>query len=216
VFQLEQGNHFGKFLEALRGKLSLRKVASKSGLSHAYIRDLELGRNRTTNDVIKPSPDTLRKLSRAYQYPYTDLLIKAGYLEQASSWQTPLQIRLDHVWYVEFGIKSIKYVSQEGIIEENVESLIAFTSFIETLTERDFVKLDMHLFVNLNKIKKYAPSEGKLYFDTFEEGPCVTIAALPQKKYHQTLLDYEARNTGLAAESDSCVRKSSLKTKFLT
>ncbi|SDN29877.1 Transcriptional regulator, contains XRE-family HTH domain [Paenibacillus sp. yr247] len=213
---MEQGNHFGKFLETLRGKMSLRKVASKCGLSHAYIRDLELGRNRTTNDVIKPSPDTLRKLSQAYQYPYTDLLMKAGYLEEASTWQTPLQIRLDNVWYVEFGIKSIQYVSPEGIIEENVESLVAFTSFIETLIDHHFVKLDMHLFVNLNKIKKYAPSEGKLYFDTYDEGPCVTIAAISQKKYHQTLLEYEARNTGLVVETDSCVRHSSLKAKFLT
>ncbi|UJF34399.1 hypothetical protein [Paenibacillus hexagrammi] len=37
-------NSFGKFLEQLRGKMSLRKAASKSGLSHAYIRDLELGK----------------------------------------------------------------------------------------------------------------------------------------------------------------------------
>ena len=94
-----------KFLETLRGKLSLRKVASKSGLSHAYIRDLELGRNRTTNDVIKPSPDTLRKLSQAYQYPYTDLLIKAGYLEEASSSETLFKSDLDNIWYVEFGIQ---------------------------------------------------------------------------------------------------------------
>lgn len=216
VFHLEPGNHFGKFLETLRGKLSLRKVASKSGLSHAYIRDLELGRNRTTNDVIKPSPDTLRKLSQAYQYPYTDLLIKAGYLEEDSSSQTSFQIRLDNVWYVEFGIKSIQYVSPDGIMEENVESLVAFTSFIEALTDHHFVKLDMHLFVNLNKIKKYAPLEGKLYFNDYEEGPSVTIAALPQKKFHQTLLEYEARNTGFVVEAESGSHPSSLKAKFLT
>jgi transcriptional regulator with XRE-family HTH domain len=216
VFHLEPGNHFGKFLETLRGKLSLRKVASKSGLSHAYIRDLELGRNRTTNDVIKPSPDTLRKLSQAYQYPYTDLLIKAGYLEEVSSSQTSFQIHLDNIWYVEFGIKSIQYVSPDGIMEENVESLVAFTSFIEALTDHHFVKLDMHLFVNLNKIKKYAPSEGKLYFNDYEEGPSVTIAAMPQKKYHQTLLEYEARNIGFVMEAESSPRHSSLKAKFLT
>lgn len=213
---MEPGNHFGKFLETLRGKLSLRKVASKSGLSHAYIRDLELGRNRTTNDVIKPSPDTLRKLSHAYQYPYTDLLMKAGYLEEASTWQSPIQILFDHVWYVEFGIKSIQYVSAEGIKEENVESLVAFTSFIETLADHHFVKLDMHLFVNLNKIKKYAPAEGKLFFDDYDEGSCITIAAIPQKKYHQTLLDYVTRNTGQAVDSEQVYLSSSPKAKFLT
>ncbi|NOV00116.1 helix-turn-helix domain-containing protein [Paenibacillus sp. LMG 31457] len=196
--------------------MSLRKVASKSGLSHAYIRDLELGRNRTTNDIIKPSPDTLRKLSQAYQYPYTDLLMKAGYLEEASSWKTPGEIRLDNVWYVEFGTKSIKYFSQEGIVEENVESLVAFTSFIEALMDLHFVKVDMHLFVNLNKIKKYAPSEGKLYFDTLEDGPFITLAAMAQMKYHQTLLDYVARNTGMSMDADSDARQLSLKAKLLT
>ncbi|WP_187273896.1 helix-turn-helix domain-containing protein [Paenibacillus sp. N3.4] len=213
---MELGNNFGQFLETLRGKMSLRKVASKSGLSHAYIRDLELGRNRTTNEAIKPSPDTLRKLSHAYQYPYTDLLMKAGYLEEASASQASLQIRLDLVWYVEFGIKHITYYTQEGTTEENVESLVAFTSFIEQLMDHDFIKLDTHLFVNLNKIKKYAPAEGKLYFHLYEEEPCVTLAALPQKKYHQTLLEYEARNNGLAIENDSSAPLSSLKAKFLT
>ncbi|MDD9266419.1 helix-turn-helix domain-containing protein [Paenibacillus sp. GCM10023248] len=212
---MEHGNQLGKFLESLRGKMSLRKVASKSGLSHAYIRDLELGRNRTTNDIIKPSPDTLRKLSQAYQYPYTDLLMKAGYLEEASSMQTNRDIRLEHIWYVEFGAKSIKYYSAEGVVEENVESLVAFTSFIEALMEQQFAKVDMHLFVNLNKIKKYAPAEGKLYFDEHADH-YVGIAALPQMKYHQTLLEYEARNNGLPAEVEAGSRRSSLKTKFLT
>ncbi|MBP1966767.1 helix-turn-helix domain-containing protein [Paenibacillus aceris] len=213
---MEQGNQFGKFLETLRGKMSLRKVASKSGLSHAYIRDLELGRNRTTNDIIKPSPDTLRKLSQAYQYPYTDLLMKAGYLEEASSWQAPGEIRLDNVWYVEFGTKSIKYFSQDGIVEENVESLVAFTSFIEALMDLHFVKMDMHLFVNLNKIKKYASSEGKLYFDTFENEPCITITTMAQMKYHQIILDYVARNTGLALEADADARQLPMKAKLIT
>ncbi|OPH51947.1 hypothetical protein BC351_33725 [Paenibacillus ferrarius] len=213
---MEQDNQFGKFLESLRGKMSLRKVASKCGLSHAYIRDLELGRNRTTNDVIKPSPDTLRKLSQAYEYPYTDLLMKAGYLEDAISGQTPLSVRLDTVWYVEFGIKTITYVTAEARVEENVESLVAFTSFIDALTDHEFVKMDMHLFVNLNKIKKYAPAEGKLYFDLYEDHCGVTIAALPQKKYHQILLDCAARNNGQFIGEDSALGHSTLKAKFLT
>lgn len=213
---MEASNNFGKFLETLRGKASLRKAANKSGLSHAYIRDLELGRNRTTNDVIKPSPETLRKLAQAYQYPYTDLLKKAGYLEEASTWSKPTQVNLDNIWYVEFGIQTILYVSEDGMKEEQVESLVAFTHFIETLTEHHFVKLDMHLFVNLNKIKKYASAEGKLFFDTYENAPFIIAAAIPQKKYHQTILDYVAHNNGQALESLSALCPSSLKAKFLT
>ncbi|MDR6553775.1 helix-turn-helix transcriptional regulator [Paenibacillus qinlingensis] len=215
---MEANNHFGKFLETLRGKASLRKAANKSGLSHAYIRDLELGRNRTTNDVIKPSPETLRKLAQAYQYPYTDLLKKAGYLEETSTWSKPAEVNLDNIWYVEFGIQSILYVSEDGMKEEQVESLVAFTHFIETLTERNFVKLDMHLFVNLKKIKKYAPAEGRLYFDIYDHAPYIVAAAIPQKKYHQMILDYIACNNGLAIDSSasSSACASSLKTKFFS
>ncbi|OAS17253.1 helix-turn-helix domain-containing protein [Paenibacillus oryzisoli] len=213
---MEASNNFGKFLETLRGKASLRKAANKSGLSHAYIRDLELGRNRTTNDVIKPSPETLRKLAQAYQYPYTDLLKKAGYLEETSTWSKPGQADLDTIWYVEFGIQSIIYYSEEGMREEQVESLVAFTHFIETLTEHHFVKMDMHLFVNLNKIKKYASAEGKLYFDTYENAPFIIAAAIPQKKYHQTILDYVAFNNGHALESMGHSCPSSLNAKFFT
>lgn len=74
---------FGLFLEKLRGKTSLREVANKSGLSHTYIRDLELGVNRKTKAPINPTPETLKRLSEAYNYPYEDLMIMAGYIEKA-------------------------------------------------------------------------------------------------------------------------------------
>jgi transcriptional regulator with XRE-family HTH domain len=74
-------NTLGKFLEELRGKLTLREVAAKSGLSHAYIRDIELGINRKSKTPIKPSPETLKRLAEAYDYPYDKLMEKAGYID---------------------------------------------------------------------------------------------------------------------------------------
>lgn len=74
-------NDLGNFLEKLRGKMSLRVASQKSGLSHTYIRDLELGINRKTKAPIRPSADTLLQLAKAYNHPPNDLLIKAGYLE---------------------------------------------------------------------------------------------------------------------------------------
>ncbi|MEW9699827.1 helix-turn-helix domain-containing protein [Paenibacillus sp. SI8] len=200
---MELINSFGKFLEELRGKTSLRKAAAKSGLSHAYIRDLELGRNRTTNGVIKPSPDTLRKLSQAYQYSYTDLLKKAGYLEEDGQSHSALNFQLSDIWYVEFGIKNVRYYGFDGVSDEMVDSLLQFTTLIETLHDHHFIKLDTHLFVNVHKIKKYAPAEGKLYFDSAGLGRSVTIAALPQKKYHETILEYVAVNSGTRAGTGS-------------
>jgi transcriptional regulator with XRE-family HTH domain len=76
------GNELGQFLEELRGKLSLRDAAEKSGLSHTYIRDLELGLNRKTKAPIRPSADTLIQLAKAYNCPPNDLLKVAGYIEE--------------------------------------------------------------------------------------------------------------------------------------
>ncbi|MGM0881383.1 MAG: helix-turn-helix domain-containing protein [Bacillota bacterium] len=73
-------NNLGNFLRKLRGKMSLREAASRSGLSHTYIRDLELGMNRSTNNIIQPSPETLEKLASAYSYSYEGLMKAAGYL----------------------------------------------------------------------------------------------------------------------------------------
>jgi transcriptional regulator with XRE-family HTH domain len=68
----------GKLLEKLRGKMTLRDAAKKSGLSHSYIRDLELNKNRKTNAPIRPSLDTLKSLAIAYNYPYHKLLKQTG------------------------------------------------------------------------------------------------------------------------------------------
>lgn len=76
----KERNPLGLFLEELRGKTPLREVAYRSGLSHTYIRDLELGINRKTKAPINPTPETLKRLSEAYKYSYEDLMKKAGYI----------------------------------------------------------------------------------------------------------------------------------------
>lgn len=78
-------NEFGEFLRELRGKLSLREASKKSGISHTYIRDLELGINRKTNAPIIPSLETLKRLSDAYSYPFADLLAKSGIMGDVST-----------------------------------------------------------------------------------------------------------------------------------
>ncbi|WP_391560715.1 helix-turn-helix domain-containing protein [Robertmurraya sp.] len=74
------GNRLGSFLQTLRGNRSLREIAKKSGLSHSYIRDLELGYRQTTKKKIQPSPDSLKRLADAYDYPYEELLKMAGFI----------------------------------------------------------------------------------------------------------------------------------------
>lgn len=75
-------SELGDLLKDLRGNKSLRKVAEETGLSHSYISDVEKGYRRDTKTPINPSPDTLKRLSDAYRYPYKKLLEVAGYIEE--------------------------------------------------------------------------------------------------------------------------------------
>lgn len=77
------GNLLGVELKRLRDAhgLSLREAARRTGgvLSHAYLSQLELGKNPKTGKPIDPSPRVLRALSDAYGVSYERLLALAGY-----------------------------------------------------------------------------------------------------------------------------------------
>jgi len=78
---LSQINDFLKELRERRG-LTLRLASEKSGLSHSYISSLENGKHPQTKAPINPSPESLKKLSEAYNYPYEELMRVAGYIEE--------------------------------------------------------------------------------------------------------------------------------------
>lgn len=73
-------NELGKLLRELRGERSLREMSKLTNLSHTYISDLEKGYNHNTKAPINPSAETLKQLSKAYNYPLNELFEKAGYL----------------------------------------------------------------------------------------------------------------------------------------
>lgn len=74
---MEESN-FGSFLKSLRdkGHMSLRDAERESGVSNAYIAQMEKG------DRPPPSPDILKKLAQAYNVTVRELLMRAGYLDE--------------------------------------------------------------------------------------------------------------------------------------
>lgn len=62
-----------KQLREIRG-YSLRQVEKATGVSNAYLSQLERG------DAAKPSPDKLSRLAKFYDVPYEQLMELAGYL----------------------------------------------------------------------------------------------------------------------------------------
>ena len=70
------------YLEKLRGEMSIRQVAEKTGISNAYLSQLESGKRNN------PHPDVLKKLAKFYGIPVIEFLKKAGYLDQDISEET--------------------------------------------------------------------------------------------------------------------------------
>jgi HTH-type transcriptional regulator, competence development regulator len=66
-----------KLLKTIRkvNGASLRAVEEATGISNAYLSQLERG------DAQNPSPDKLHALAEFYNVPYTDLMRAAGYLQ---------------------------------------------------------------------------------------------------------------------------------------
>lgn len=71
----ETASTLGSFLASARGKLglTLRAVEEGTGISNAYLSQLEHGRIKT------PAPQNLYKLAEMYRVPYELLMELAGY-----------------------------------------------------------------------------------------------------------------------------------------
>jgi SOS-response transcriptional repressor LexA len=77
-----------EILIRLRGNRPYREIAEKAGISHGYLRTLELGKHPSTGKLVMPSAETLKALAMAYDYPYENLLQAAGYLDDGTSMES--------------------------------------------------------------------------------------------------------------------------------
>lgn len=70
---------FGEYLRSLRKRrdMSLRELAAASGVSNAYISQIETGQRGV------PSPSVIRQLADALNVPYLDMMKAAGYISNA-------------------------------------------------------------------------------------------------------------------------------------
>ena len=69
---------FSELIKELRSAkgFSLRQVEKKSGISNAYLSQLENGK------IEKPSPHILYKLAEVYEVSYENLMKLAGYIKK--------------------------------------------------------------------------------------------------------------------------------------
>lgn len=80
------------YLKRLRGKMSIRHVAEKTGVSNAYLSQLERGKRDN------PHPDVLKKLAKFYQTPVIEFLKKAGYLDESDNEGETYEEKIDRLF----------------------------------------------------------------------------------------------------------------------
>lgn len=75
----EEGSGLGEYLKNVRKaqQHTLRDVEEATGVSNAYLSQLEQGK------MTKPSPHILHKVATFYGVPYETLMEKAGYIAPA-------------------------------------------------------------------------------------------------------------------------------------
>lgn len=195
---------FGDFLQGLRGGMTLREAGKRSGLSHTYIRELELekSRNSSTKPIV-PTPETLKKLSNAYGYSYVDLMVKAGHLTDQHlnpNLQNKFGVDFDNMWYVRVMNSEVMFSVNNEMNNIHFSSLSDFSEFMEILEDREFKRIDTHLYVNLDCVKYYDTKTSKLYFNEDASGDNVEIAPIRRDKLHDRITRAVAKNTNKSME----------------
>ncbi|WP_342546659.1 XRE family transcriptional regulator [Lysinibacillus sp. FSL K6-4013] len=74
----------GELLKELRGDESLRDAAKRIDITYSYLAILERGTDRRTGNPIKPTPETLQRITYAYKYDYFKLIEVAGFSDDPS------------------------------------------------------------------------------------------------------------------------------------
>lgn len=83
-------DNFSKLLKDKRKamRLSLRSAAELIGISHTYLDKLEKGIDSRTGISNKPTPDTLKLISNAYNISYIELLECCDYMPSPNDMST--------------------------------------------------------------------------------------------------------------------------------
>ena len=100
--------------------LSLRQVEKITGISNAYLSQLETGK------IEKPAPSYLYKLSEAYNVPYELLMEKAGYIVRKGETE-----KKEHR-----SLAGAALATVENITPEEAEALAEYLTFLRSKRQR--------------------------------------------------------------------------------
>lgn len=158
-------SNLGKlFLEIRLSKnWSIRQAAKKMGISYSYLSILEKGKDPRTGKDSNPKPEMLKIISKAYNYPYEELMKVAGYLNDDNNHMK----KFDHDLFS----KNILLVMGKMDVEEFSKDIYKKTGYqIMSDQIKGYINGDIQPFPGtLNILSKYAQVSTKFWFTSNTE-----------------------------------------------
>lgn len=142
--------------------LSLREASNLIGISHSYLSTLEKGIDPRTGAPIKPTPETLKLISEAYNIDYYILMKAAGYLEELDKTDIQNPEKMAQNKLTEKDKRDIAKDLEKMMNDlEHADGLLFYNEPI-TNEDRELLKQALEFGLRLAKIKnkeKYTPKK---------------------------------------------------------
>lgn len=198
-------DQIGLYLNELRlsCNYSLREAARRSGLSHGYIRDVELGVNRKSGAPIVPMPQTLRKFADAYTADYNQLMKIAGHCDPMEVVDSPyelIEIDLNYVLFIHVDRDNyVRYHSRNSVFSEE-KTLHDYMILEEKLEKEGYFRVRSGLYANLLQVRAFDEHKGQIHFDENMEGKFIDISFINTYKFRNVFKRAAAKNTNKSME----------------
>lgn len=173
-------SNLGKLFQEIRlsKNWSIRQAAKNMGISYSYLSILEKGKDPRTGKDANPKPEMLKIISKAYNYPYEELMKTAGYLND------------DHNFTRKFDLSifanNLKLVMSNMEIEELSKDIYEKTGYqIMSDQIKSYLKGDIQPFPGtINILSKYAQVSTEFWFKNNTEDTFLD----EKKNYKENLL----------------------------
>ncbi|NLL04934.1 MAG: helix-turn-helix transcriptional regulator [Clostridiaceae bacterium] len=158
---------------------SIRQAAKNMGISYSYLSILEKGKDPRTGKNANPKPEMLKIISKAYNYPYEELMKTAGYLND------------DHNFTRKFDLtifaNNLKLIMGNMEIETLSKDIYDKTRYrIIPDQIKSYLKGDIQPFPGtINILSKYAQVRTDFWFRYNTEQTLID----EKKKYKENLLE---------------------------
>lgn len=165
---------------------SIRKAAKLMGISYSYLSILEKGKDPRTGKNSNPKPDTLRIISKAYDYPYEELLKEAGYLHD--------DVVINKKYDLTVFKSNINLIKGDRSIEDLAKDIYLKTGYkIDPVQISSYLNGDIEPFpCTINILSKYTRVSPDFWyvFNTEE------TLQRERNKYEDQFLKYSSENIG--------------------